>query len=100
MSSSCLSPLCLFLRQTEEEHGAEKQGRNMGQRNRGETWGRETGEKHEAERQGRNMRQRDRGETWGRETSEDSSPSPSCSSSQPQLVDNYFATNSFFSKRK
>ena len=65
---------------------------------RGGTWGRETGEKHGAGRQGRNMGQKDRGETWGRETSEDSSPSPSCSSSQPQLVDNYFAKNSFFLK--
>ena len=26
----CLSPRCLFLRQTEEKHGAERQGRNMG----------------------------------------------------------------------
>ena len=96
--SSCLSPLSLFLRQREEKHGAERHGSNMEQRNRGETWSRETtGEKHGAEkRQGRNMEQRDRGETWSRQIPEDSSPS--CSSSQPQLVDNYFVTNSFFLK--
>ena len=53
------------------------------------------GEKHRRE-----ARMRDRGERQGRETSEDSSslPSLSCSSAHLQLVDNYFAANSFFLK--
>ena len=50
-----LSPLCLSLSLSPM---------SLPETDRGGTWGRETGEKHGAERQGRNMGQRNRGKTW------------------------------------
>ena len=66
--------------------------KERGEREAGKRGAGKRGDREGQERE-RRERQKER-----RETSEDSSPSFFCSSSYLQLVDNYFAANSFFLK--